>query len=92
MTWKTISDATCTASGLKKEICKTCGTEGDAEVIPAIGHQSGDWETTKEPTCEEEGAEHRNCQTCGSELETRTLNALGHHYSDWEVTLSLIHI
>lgn len=86
MTWKTISDATCTASGLKKEICKTCGTEGDAEVIPAIGHQSGDWETTKEPTCEEEGAEHRNCQTCGSELETRTLNALGHHYSDWEVT------
>lgn len=38
MTWKTISDATCTENGLKKEICETCGTEGDAEVIPATGH------------------------------------------------------
>ena len=40
--WVSVSDATCTQAGSKKQVCSVCGAEGDTKSVAALGHSWGE--------------------------------------------------
>ncbi len=84
--WQTVKDATCTANGLKKQVCTACNAE-NTEAIPALGHK----ETAvsgKNATCTDTGlTEGRKCSVCGTVvLAQKEIPAKGHSFGKWEIT------
>lgn len=66
---------TCTESGKTEgKHCSACGKVLVAqEIIPALGHTSGEWIIDKTATEAEEGHRHKECLTCGAILEEDTI-------------------
>lgn len=62
--WESVSEATCTAEGIRKHSCAICGAER-TEVLPALGHAWGEGVVTAEPTESAEGARTFTCGRCG---------------------------
>ena len=77
--WYTVTQATCTTSGLQQRDC-ACG-EHETKTIAATGHSYGAWQTVKEATCTTDGQQRREC-ACGAS-ETKTIAATGHSYGAW---------
>lgn len=69
--WKTVKEATCTATGTKQRTCSSCGNV-ETQVINALGHNFS------KATCEAPA----KCQRCG---KTRG-EALGHNYKNGKCT------
>ncbi len=40
--WVSVSDATCTQAGSKKQVCSVCGAEGSTQTVAALGHSWGE--------------------------------------------------
>ena len=71
--WTTITERTCTQTGIKERVC-ACG-EKETETIVARGYHSfGSWETTTAANCLQAGVKERICTDCG-EKETRAISA-----------------
>ena len=77
--WEVVTQATCTASGLKEKTCNNCG-DTKTQTISSLGHNYGDWVTISDATCESNGVEEKRCGACGYAV-TSSLSALGHNYS-----------
>ncbi len=77
-TAKTITiPTTCTVAGMSYNVCEICGeTVGDATVIPATGHTSGEWEVVLEPTYEADGKKVKKCTVCGDTVEEEIIPML----------------
>jgi len=76
--WQTVSDASCSSKGMKKQVCSACNAE-KTEDIPALSHT----EVTvpaKEPTCTEAGlTEGKKCSVCGTVITVqKEIPAKGH--------------
>ena len=79
---KVTKQATCTETGVKKEVC-SCGATRNETTIPALGHNMK--VTTKEPTCTEAGSIEEKCTRC-NEGNSTSKPALGHNYSATTIT------
>ncbi len=72
--WEIITEATCSAEGLKKRTCLRDGCENpvDTEVILADdslhSEDESGWTTVTEATCQVEGLEKANCKVCKAEM------------------------
>lgn len=75
--WTTVTEATCTAEGLRERVCE-CG-EKETEAVPA-GHKYGDPVAVGDFTCENGGTVEKTCTVC-SEKVTETLAATGHDFA-----------
>lgn len=73
-TWEVITDASCTADGVKKFTCSYCAATQE-EVIEKLECSYGQWTEVKTPTTEESGIEERVCSACGN-TEQRELAKL----------------
>ena len=81
--WKTVSEPTCTAEGMRKRICDKCGDD-ETESIPALGHDfEEEYTVDAEPDCETKGSESRHCTRCDATTDSREIEALGHNYTVW---------
>ncbi len=78
---KTVTDATCTADGSEKTVCRLCGEE-QAEVIPARGHSY--YEYSVSPTCTEAGYLYYTCSLCGDTYYGEALPETGHSIIEGE--------
>ena len=83
--WQTVSAASCSSKGMKKQVCSACNAE-KTEDIPALSHT----EVTvpaKEPTCTEAGlTEGKKCSVCGTVITVqKEIPAKGHtEITDYE--------
>lgn len=80
--WEIVSDATCTAEGLKTRTCTACDAT-EEEVIPVAAHTYGEWVIEEEPTCAMEGAQSHICQICNAS-ELVAIPALPHTFGEWK--------
>ena len=69
-TWIIVTDATCTASGVRSRTCEVCSKEENSTIPDLGGHNFGQWITQEEPTCIRDGAQFRTCAIC-EEVETQ---------------------
>ncbi len=78
--WETVTEATCTTDGLKKQVCANGCGQDKTEVIAHAGHTE-ETITGKEPTCTEPGlTEGVKCSVCGETLtEQEEIPATGEH-------------
>ena len=81
--WITVTEATCTMTGFRRQVCKRCGLEIATEVIPMKPHTPGNWETKTPAGCETKGEQVRKCTVCETILETKELAPLGHEWTAW---------
>ena len=65
-------------SGLKKQVCSTCGAEGMA-TIPNLGHNY-EAEEVVEATCTTAGSITQHCSSC-NEVHEIIIPAMGHTYT-----------
>ena len=67
--WATVTPATCTTPGLKKQTCKNVGCDAErTQVIPIAGHQMAHYEAVA-ATCTEPGnPEYYVCYRCGTDI------------------------
>ena len=76
-----VTEATCTASGLKTKTCTTCGYVHNI-TIPALGHSSvtdTSWEGAVAATCTTDGKIRNICQRPGCSYSyEQSIPALGH--------------
>lgn len=80
-----IIPATCTKTGVKKEVCKICGTTVNSEIIPAIGHSFSElYIVDTQPTCTEKGEKSRHCTVCDFRICKSSIDAIGHDYKKTE--------
>jgi hypothetical protein len=77
---------TCTETGSGSRKCKICNKEETLDVIPALGHDSGEWHTTLAATCTATGTKQLRCTRDDAVLNTETIAALGHDYQNWTQT------
>ena len=77
----TIRNATCTATGLQREVCLRCGEQRDS-VIAALGHDSAEEVVIVEASCAEGGLVEIRCSRCGEVVGERETAALGHHWGE----------
>ncbi len=66
------SNATCTASGIKKEICD-CGSIRETQIEEALGHRAIDWVITITATVSREGIMEKECSRCGDVVATKKI-------------------
>lgn len=85
-TWvdiETITEATPTQAGLKKQRCLVCGLVESHEYIYHVTHTyEGREEIVVEATCETAGSKRIYCTGC-NEFKTVEIAALGHNWSEW---------
>lgn len=77
--WYTVTEATCTADGQKRQDCSGCGAF-NTETITSKGHSWGDWFTETEATCTDPGQERRDCDNCDA-YETNVIPTAEHEYT-----------
>lgn len=75
-----ISEATCTESGMEREICTRCDAAIDVNYVSALGHPETETVVIFEPTCTEDGQEHEICKICGEVADVNYIWANGHEY------------
>ena len=64
--WRTATEATCTAEGVRNSVCKDCGTILKTENIDKIAHKEV-VDAAKAPTCAATGlTEGKHCSMCGT--------------------------
>lgn len=72
-----VIEPTCETEGKQHVICEVCGESvGEATVIPAKGHSSGEWLVVLEPTYEADGSKVKKCLECGDVLEESVIEKL----------------
>ena len=64
--YQTVTNATCTSTGLAIYWCEGCAST-ERRVIPKSSHRWSDWTVTREPTDTLFGLESRTCSRCGSQ-------------------------
>ena len=74
--WSIDQDSTCTASGVKHQICSECKVTIKTEQIPAKGHQYEN--TVTEATCTSNGYTTHKCSSCGDAYTDTVVKATGH--------------
>ena len=74
--WTTLTEATCSTSGLRQGVCTGCGLKIKAQIAP-LGHDFGEWVASVVATCEQEGRSTRTCTRCG-ETESKKVDKLKH--------------
>ncbi len=79
--WKVVSNATCTADGLKERTCACSAKE--TEVILKTEHEYTS--TVTAPTCTEKGYTTYICSVCGDTYNADEIAATGHNYGEWTV-------
>ena len=80
--WKTVSEPTCTAEGLRKHECAVCGDD-ETESIPALGHDfEEEYTVDVAPGCLTKGSESRHCTRCDVTTDSREIEALGHDFEE----------
>jgi hypothetical protein len=78
---------TCTTPGSGTIVCSyNAEHTKTADVIPALGHDSGEWHTTLAATCTATGTRQLRCTRDDAVLNTETIAALGHNYANWTPT------
>jgi len=77
---------TCENPGWKETLCSVCGDEkGDAQEIPALGHNWGEWHWAhKQPSCNTGAWQVRECKRCGR-MEDRWVEGGNHNWGEWKV-------
>ena len=73
--WTVITEATCTAEGLREHTCTDCGITV-SEVIPVIDHEYGKWTVVVAATDGKSGSRMRTCKGCGT-AQYKTIPAHG---------------
>ena len=80
--WTIITEATCTAPGMKTANCTYCMVEMKEE-IPVLdngllesGHVAGEWVVTQAATNKTTGTQEKACTLCGTTLEAKTVPIL----------------
>ena len=64
--WRTATEATCTAEGVRNSVCKDCGTILKTENIDKLAHKEV-VDAAKAPTCTATGlTEGKHCSVCGT--------------------------
>ena len=81
-TFRVTTIPTCTTSGVRTHICKTCGATY-LENIPPLAHAYTI--TELDPTCTNSGYTLYVCKTCGYSYSDDIRPALGHTYGAWTV-------
>lgn len=71
-----IQEASCTAEGIKKMVCKDCNIVIEEITTEKLMHNYSN--ITKEATCEEIGENYNLCSVCGHKKILQTFPALGH--------------
>lgn len=71
----------CDFDGSKSVHCTRCKATKDVEVIPALGHETGEWVTVEEPTCSSTGWQEATCSRCGATVG-QEIPCLEHEWSD----------
>ncbi len=66
------TNATCTAEGIKKEICD-CGGVKETVIEEALGHRALDWVITTTATVTREGVMEKKCSRCGEITATKKI-------------------
>jgi len=79
--WFVQTPATCTSTGIKKQICSICQEPMGEEVIPATEHDLAIIVVL--PTCTEQGYTLKACKACGTSERVDYVNANGHTESEW---------
>lgn len=83
--WHTISEPTCTTSGLEYHACQRtgCGYE-ETKILEPLGHElSEEWTVNTEPTCTTEGSKSRHCSRCGGKADVTAIEMTGHSFGEW---------
>ena len=78
--WITITEATETTVGSKKQVCSVCNYENIVE-IPKKDHTHNYTSVVVNPTCETNGYTKHTC-SCGNTYNDTKVNALGHKYEN----------
>jgi len=73
--WSTVTEASCTKTGLQIRECSRCDYE-EEQTLPAAGHSYTSFVTA--PTCTDRGYTAHICDTCGYEKHDTFVPALGH--------------
>lgn len=76
--WYTVTEATCTENGIKRQDCKNCSHHAE-EPIAAQGHSYGSVITA--PTCTEQGYTTHTCTACGHSYVDGYTGVLDHSYA-----------
>ena len=84
--WITVSNATCTTSGLRIKKCTLCDETIQNATIYATGHNLGAWSVKNQPTCTQNGTMVRTCTNCNTVVESRDIVAMGHVYNPWIIS------
>lgn len=71
--WTTISEASCTETGLESGFCPVCN-ETVERTIELKEHTVGDWVITEMPTEYAEGTRVKRCTICGAEVEEESFS------------------
>ena len=73
--WNTVTEATCTETGLAQRSCTRCDYE-EEQILAAAGHSYVTGNV--EPTCTQQGYTAHVCEVCGYEKHDTFTAALGH--------------
>lgn len=60
----TVRNATCSQTGLKRKVCRSCSKVVSTQTIAKKFHKYGSWATTKSATCTTKGERSKNCIMC----------------------------
>lgn len=83
--WKTVTNATCTAAGSKTRTC-ACGAS-ETQSIAALEHSyASSYTVDKAPTCTAAGSKSKHCTRCSATASVTAVPATGHAYGAWMVT------
>lgn len=86
--FKTVTEATCSAEGLKEMYCLVCETVVDSEIIAKAAHTPADsFRVTKYAACDDAGLQVKKCVRCGETVAQEVIPATGHLNSHWEISL-----
>lgn len=80
--WETLSNPTCTETGLRERYCP-CG-ETESSELPASGHSYGEWIVDSEVSCYSDGERHIECTVCKETVKTETIPG-GHSFGEWVI-------
>ena len=73
--------ATCTESGIKKEVCERCGDKKEEVELKASGHS---WMTkTVSATCTRDGYTETYCENCSESKKSNEVKATGHSFGEY---------
>ena len=81
--WKTVTNATCTAAGSKTRTC-ACGAS-ETQSIAALEHSyASSYTVDKAPTCTAAGSKSKHCTRCSATTSVTAIPATGHTYGSWQ--------